>query len=153
MSQLDYPIHARVLSVQRNALYMLYNPYILRRLINNQLRLSDGADGYTMDDMFTDVRRSIWSEIVGPTNVNSFRRQLQLVHLNLVVTIYLGSSAIYPMDARSPAANDLEIIETTIKKNVGSSALDGITKAHFKEILRQIEAAKGAQRNFLGARF
>ncbi len=151
--QVDYPIHARVLSVQRYALSILYSPYILGRLVNNQLRYAAGADRYTMDNMFTDVRRSIWSEIVGPENINSFHRQQQLVHLNIIAGIYLGSSAIYPADARSLAANDLDVIETTVKKNVNSSALDNITKAHFKEVLRQIEAAKGAKRTFLGARF
>ena len=153
VAQLDYPIHARVLSVQRYALSILYSPYILGRLVNNQLRYAAGADRYTMDNMFTDVRRSIWSEIVGPENVNSFRRQQQLVHLNIITGIYLGSSVIYPADARSLAANDLDVIETTVKKNVNSSAFDNITKVHFKEVLRQIEAAKGARRTFLGAKF
>lgn len=153
VSQIDYPIHAYVLRVQRLAVSSLYSPYVLGRLQNNQLRYAEGAERYTMYDMFTDTRRAIWGEITGPSNVNSFRRQLQLVHLNRIVSIYLGSSAIYPIDARSLAADDLDILKNAIRKTVNSTAVNNITRTHFKEVLRQIDAATGARRNFLGARF
>jgi len=148
MAQIDYPIHARVLSVQNIALNMLYSPYVLGRLVNNQERYEEGQERYTMYDMFTDVRRAIWSEVVAPENVNSFRRQLQLLHLNRIIGIYLSSSPSYPCDARTLAANDLDILEGTIKKAVNSSAINGMIRAHFKEVLRQISAAKGAKRDF-----
>ncbi len=152
-SRVDYPIHSRVLRVQRTALYMLYSPYILERLLNNQLRLENDADKYTMVNLFDDTRRSIWTEIVSTGNVNSFRRQLQLAHLNLIVSIFLGSSAIYPFDARALASNDLDVIESAIKKIQNSPASDSMTKAHYKEVVRQIAAARGAKREFIGARF
>ncbi len=153
VSQVDFPIHSYVLAVQNNALNMLYSPYILGRLVNNELRYPDGAEHYTLNNMFNDTRRAIWGEIIAPSNVNSFRRQLQLAHLNKVVSIYLGSSASYPIDARSMAANDLDVISRTIKKNIGASTLNETTRIHFKEVLRQIDAAKGAERTFIGARF
>lgn len=148
MAQIDYPIHSYVLSVQNVALYMLYSSYILGRLVNNQERYEDDQERYTMYDVFTDVRKAIWSEIVAPENVNSFRRQLQLLHLYRIIGIYLSSSASYPFDARTLAANDLDILEKAAQKAVGSSVIDGMTRAHFKEVLRQISAAKGAKRDF-----
>jgi hypothetical protein len=148
MPQIDYPIHAYALNVQNSALYMLYSPYILGRLVNNQERYAEGQERYTIYDMFTDVRRAIWSEVVGPKNVNSFRRQLQLLHLNKIIGIYLSSSYAYPFDARILAANDLDILEDAVKKALKSSAINGMTRAHFKEVLRQIAAAKGAKRSF-----
>ncbi len=148
VAQIDYPLHARVLSVHNLALRMLYSPYVLGRLINNQERYKEGQERYTMYDMFMDVRRAIWSEIVTPENVNSFRRQLQLLHLNKVIAIYLSNPSSYPSDARTLASNDLDILEGAIKKAVSSSAIDGMTRAHFKEVLRQVSAAKGAKREF-----
>jgi len=134
--------------VQNRALGMLYSYHILNRLVDNQERYEDGQERYTIYDMFTDVRRAIWSEIVAPENVNSFRRQLQLRHLNRIIEIYLSSSYKYPFDARTLAANDLDVLESAVKKAVASSAIDGMTRAHFKEVLRQISAAKGAKRDF-----
>jgi len=148
MAQIDFPLHAAVLGVQNLALSMLYSYHILNRLVDNQERYEDGQERYTIYDMFTDVRRAIWSEIVAPENVNSFRRQLQLRHLNRIIEIYLSSSYKYPFDARTLAANDLDVLESAVKKAVASSAIDGMTRAHFKEVLRQISAAKGAKRDF-----
>ncbi len=152
-TQLDYPIHNIVLYVQNNAIWTLYNTRVLARLRDNQLRLKPGEEGYTMTDMFTDTRRAIWGEIVGPKNVNSWRRQLQMSHLTRLLGIFLGSAANYPYDARALAGNDLDIIEGAIKNGVNSSAINVVTKAHFKEVLRQINAAKGADREFLGSTF
>lgn len=146
--QVDYPIHQMALLIQNQSLMNLYGPYILGRLLNNQERVKQGEDRYTMYDMFRDVRQSIWSEITGPSNVNSFRRQLQLSHLNRLISIYLSSTAIYPHDALTLAANDLDILLAAAKKAVNSTAINSMTKAHYKEVIRQIEAAQGSKRNY-----
>lgn len=145
---IDYPIHQIVLRIQNISLMNLYGPYILGRLLNNQERVPEGTDTYTMYEMFRDVRRSIWSEVVKPSNVNSFRRQLQLSHLNRLIAIYLSNTAAFPHDALTLAANDLDILQAAAKKAIKSSSINAMTKAHFKEVLRQIDAAKGSKRNY-----
>lgn len=149
-SMIDYPIHERVLSVQRIALSNLYNPVMLGRMRNNLERYNTAEDVYTMYDMFTEVRRAIWGEITGPANINSYRRQLQLAHLQQIIDIYLSPEAQYPNDARTLAANDLDVLEGAASRAVGSSAINGMTRAHLKEVLRQIKAAKDADREFTG---
>ena len=146
--QVDYPIHATVLRIQNLALNRLYSPYILRRLIDNLERYQPGEKPYTMYEMFGDIRRAIWGELDKPENVNSFRRQLQIVHLNRLIQIYLSGMYTFPADARTLAANDLNTLESRIKQAVKSSAIDNMTRAHLKEVLRQIEAAKGARKNY-----
>ncbi len=148
VAQVDFPIHAAALGAQDLALGMLYSPHILNRLVDNQERYENGQERYTIYDMFTDVRRAIWTEIIAPENVNSFRRQLQLHHLKKIIGIYLSSSYGYPFDARTLAANDLDIVEEAAQKAAKSPAIDGMTRAHFKEVLRQISAAKGAKHDF-----
>ena len=146
--QVDYPIHQMALAAQNAVISRMYSPYILGRLLNNLERYKPGDDRYTMQDMFTDMRKMIWSELDGPTNVNSFRRQLQLSHLNQLMGIYLGSTMVYPHDAITLAANDIDILESGAKRAVASSAVNDMTKAHYKEVLRQIAAAKSASRDF-----
>ncbi len=147
-SPLDYPWHQRVLNIQAASLATLYNPRTLGRLINNMERYKAGEEMYTMYDLFTDVRKAIWGEVVNASNVNSYRRQLQLAHLQRITNIYLSGPVIYPSDARTLAANDLDVIESAARKAMDSKSINSMTWAHFKEIVRQIEAAKNAQKTY-----
>jgi len=149
-SPLAYQWHERVLAVQAPAVDGLYIPRTLLRLLNNLARVPDGEPKYTMYDLFTDVRRAIWSEIFVPSNVNSIRRQLQMYHLRRLIIIYLSNASVYPSDALTLAANDLDILEQAARSAANSTAIDGMTTAHFKEVIRQIEAARGAKRDYIG---
>ncbi|HUV29510.1 MAG TPA: zinc-dependent metalloprotease [Acidobacteriota bacterium] len=146
--QVDFPWHQTVLAVQSLALRNLYSSYVLGRLMNNQERLAEGEEKYTMYDMFTDVRQAIWQEVEQPANVNSYRRPLQLAHLSQLVGLYLSKTGAFPSDAVTLAANDLDVLERAARQAVASSSVGGMTAAHFKEVLRQIESAKKAQREF-----
>ena len=136
------------MSIQNTALNILYNPRTLGRLVNNLDRYKKGEERYTMHDMFRDTRRAIWGEITGPSNVNSHRRQLQLAHLTRIARIYLSGSFMYPADARTLVANDLDILESAAKKAANSAAINDMSKAHFKEVLRQIKAAKNSEKEY-----
>ena len=138
-----------VLYTQVTALNKLYSHYTLGRLLNNQVRYREGEDRYDMFEMFQSVRRSIWSEIVKPESVNSFRRQLQLAHLNIIIHIYLSQASKFPADALTLAANDMDILYNAARQAVNSSAVDSMTRAHFGEVMRQIESARNAQKTFL----
>lgn len=155
IAQLDYPIHQAVLNIQNAALTKLYSPLTLNRLLNNLERVSDGEEKYTMYDLFGDVRKSIWSELDGTKSLNSFRRQLQLSHLNQLITISMSSprffasnAAVHSADAISLASNDLDIIRGSASRAASSSAVDGMTQAHYREVIRQIDAARSASREF-----
>ncbi|MDZ4722630.1 MAG: zinc-dependent metalloprotease [candidate division Zixibacteria bacterium] len=148
VQQVDYPLHQQVLSVQNSALNKLYHPLTLGRLLNNTERVKSGDDMYTMYEMFSDVRKAIWSEAENNRNVNSFRRQLQLSNLNQLIGIYLSTPAQYPSDARTLAGNDLDAIKASATRSAGSTAVDGMSQAHFKEVVRQINAAQQASREY-----
>ncbi len=147
---LAYQWHERVLNIQRGAVNNLYTPRTLSRLLNNLSRVPDNQAKYTMHDLFTEVRRSIWSEIVAPNNVGSLRRQLQLYHLRRIVAIYLNNASVYPADALTLAANDLDILKSAAQNAVRSDTINDMTGAHYKEVIRQIDAAHSANRNYFG---
>ncbi|MCD6250001.1 MAG: zinc-dependent metalloprotease [candidate division Zixibacteria bacterium] len=147
-SPIAYQWHERVLNIQRRAVNTLYIPRTLARLLNNLSRVPDDQPKYTMHDLFTEVRRSIWSEIVAPNNVSSLRRQLQMFHLRRIIYIYLSNASVYPSDALTLAANDLEILKNAAQNAIRSKAINEMTRAHFKEVLRQINAALSADRNY-----
>jgi len=145
-----YQWHERVLNIQQRAINALYIPRTVARLLNNLSRVPDDQPKYTMHDLFTELRRSIWSEIVAPNNVSSLRRQLQLYHLRRIIFIYLSNASVYPSDALTLAANDLDILKNAAQNAVRSNAINEMTRAHFKEVLRQIDAAHSADRNYFG---
>ncbi|MCH9025337.1 MAG: hypothetical protein IH931_08390, partial [candidate division Zixibacteria bacterium] len=45
-------------------------------------------------------------------------------------------------------ANDLDVLESAAKKAVNSAAINDMSKAHFKEVLRQIKAAKNSEKEY-----
>ena len=71
-----------------------------------------------------------------------------MVHLSRLVQIYLSGMYTFPADARTLAASDLNTLESKIKQALKSTAIDNMTRAHLKEVQRQIEAAKGAKKNY-----
>lgn len=146
--QLDYPFLQAVIRVQSAAIQKLYDPMTIGRLLNNLNRVPAGTDRYQINDMFGDVRKAIWGEAVNATSVNVYRRQLQLVHLNRLIDVYLSSPAVYPSDARTLAANDLNIILNAASRASNAPGVDEMSQAHFKEVARQIQAAQKAQREF-----
>lgn len=147
-SPIEYPWHQSVMAVQNFALFSLYSPRTIGRLLNNEGRYKKGDDRYTMYDLFTETRRAVWGEMTSPANVNSYRRQLQLAHLNRVVSIYLSGPAIYPSDALTLAANDLDVLESAARTASNSTTVNEMSRAHFKEVGRQIAAAKKAGREY-----
>lgn len=150
LSQMDYPYHQIVLRVQRTAIDRLYAPLVLGRLVNNRQLYEAGEDVYAIDEMFHDVRQTIWGEMLRPANTNSFRRQLQMAHLNTIIAIYLARSGVFPYDAYALAAGELQNLADAAKRAIASSKVDNMSRVHFSEVLRQIEAAQGAQRDFSG---
>jgi len=148
VAQLDYPIHQQALRVQTAAIDRLYGPFIIGRLLNNAVKYASGEDRYLMVDMFADMRKGIWAEALSPKSVNSFRRQLQLAHLEKLIGVYLSAPATYPSDARTLAANDLNLLETACTRTAATPGVDAMSQAHFKEVVRQIQAAQGAQREY-----
>jgi hypothetical protein len=144
---IDYPIHSLVLSIQETALSRLYAPVLLSRLQDNIQRFKPGEQPYTMHELFGDVRRSIWGDGM-PANTNTFGRQLQMGHLARLINIYLSPTLEYPPDARTLAANDLDMIESVAQRAGASSSLDDMTRAHFKDVTRQIQAARNARMDY-----
>ncbi|MCD6163505.1 MAG: zinc-dependent metalloprotease [candidate division Zixibacteria bacterium] len=150
IKRLDYPIHDRVFSCQKIAIDRLYNPIALSRLQDIVLHYEKGQEIYTMTDMFTDLRRAVWSpEIVSGKNINSFRRRLQRYHLDKAIGMVLQKQAGIPEDARTLARNDLKILQRAIAKAITVPTLDIITKAHLEESKARIDAAlkAGIDRN------
>jgi hypothetical protein len=154
---IDYPIYSRVLAIQRIALNQCFSPTILSRLQHQELQSDPGGKPLKMEEVFSTLTESIWSELSG--NVTSFstiRRNLQREHLRRLMTMvvgarrspledmygyvfFIGSSSV-PADAKSLARLHLTDLGKRIERllETKSGALDDTSRAHLVECKQRI---------------
>jgi len=150
MQRIDYPIHSVIFSIQTNPLNRLYDPTLLNRMLDNELRFKKGEKPFTMAEMFEGVREAIWLELDTQTDINSFRRGLQRAHLAKLIGLVIKPVGNVPEDASTLARADLIKLKEKIDNALSGEKLDAYTKAHLDETRSRIEAALKAsiQRQF-----
>ena len=150
MQRLDYPIHSRILGIQRGPLSALYHPLLLGRL--QDMEFWAGGDAFGMPELFDGLREAIWAELESGGNINSFRRNLQRMHLDHVVAWVVKPPRDAPSDASSLARADLVSLTTAIRNVLSDTGLDRQTRAHLEESVTRIDAAlkAGVQRHLGG---
>jgi hypothetical protein len=154
-SSVDFPVHERVLRIQRIVLNQLLDPGVLGRIQNNALKTDGDDQPLTVAEVFRSLTEGIWGEhpVKGAGDVKRqvkstvMRRNLQREHLkklsNLVLgsnhngggfIIFFGSSATVPPDARSLARMHLREIQGRINGALNEkNAVDETTRAHLEE--------------------
>lgn len=141
--RIDYPIHEIVLGLQAEPLHRFYNPVLLQRLLDLELRY-ETEDTFTMAELFQTLRQAIWSELDTGSNINSFRRNLQRQHLKKVIGVVINMAQDAPEDARSLARVDLQAITTGSEAARAQPGLDAYTQAHLQETQARAQAALDA---------
>ncbi len=144
LDRVDYPVHEVALSLQTSALYQLYNPILLERLVDFPLHYPSMEDAFTIDELFAELRSAIWSEVYQAGNIDSFRRNLQRVHLSILTDMVLYPYGI-PEDAVTLARADLNDLSRAISVALANAELDRITRAHLEETLSRMRAVLTAQ--------
>ncbi|MAJ45076.1 MAG: hypothetical protein CMF96_10085 [Candidatus Marinimicrobia bacterium] len=144
-SRIDFPIRGMVQYLQSNVLFSLYAPLRMQRMLDNELKFKNNKDKFTLSEMFEILRSDVWKEVEKRENVNSYRRELQRVHLKMLIHMAIKSNNQFPRDAISLARADLDYLQKRISRLTKLQTLDSYTKAHMAESLSQIEAALSAQ--------
>lgn len=139
-SLIDFPIHRIIGVIQEYPLIRLFNPIVMQRIIDNELRSPRGETPFTLAEMFESLRNGIWEELQGQTSINSFRRNLQRAHLQHLVALVLGSSMTAPGDAKTLARRDLEFLKDKITTVLATGTFDEMSRAHLNEVKAKIES-------------
>ena len=148
MDRLDYPIHTVIKRIQSNALYSVFHPRRILRLQDNELRTLDN-NPFTMVELFNTVNTMIWEELNNGENINSYRRELQDSHIDLLKVIVLDIYDItsFPNDAKILARSNLKTTLKNIYFTLGNSNLDDYTTAHLENAAENIESILVAKIN------
>ncbi len=152
-----WPVHDRILSMQASALTSLMNATVLRRVYDNEFRVPENEDAFTLPELLDSVTNEIWSELTKKVErkystrqpmISSLRRNLQREHLERLIDLTLpknGNSAAYKAISNLCMMQLTELkekIATSLKDNADS--LDPYTKAHLREAEQRISKALDA---------
>jgi hypothetical protein len=141
----------RLASAQERTLgSILGNGKLLRML---ELQASGAADVYTVPELFDDVERIIFRELVQRTPVDYYRRNLQRVFIQELIDkseppqmsggdffffFFGGGGNAYDTDIRALSRARLSSILSKLK---GAKVGDAITQAHYNDLALQIQRA------------
>ena len=143
----DYPVHARVLALQKGVLDRLLHPIVLGRVLDAEVK---DPDPFTISMLFSGLQDSIWEETKGTgaaLNINSYRRALQRDHLSRMSGMVLRAQPDLPEDARTMARLSLTGLRTQIRGALARPAvkMPVETKAHLQESLARIDEVLSAK--------
>ena len=80
----------------------------------------------------------LWVEIENDQNVNSFRRNIQSEHIDILISIMLNKNKKFSSDATSLARNNLNKLYKKIEEIPNNNHLDEYTFSHYKDIGNKI---------------
>jgi hypothetical protein len=152
MSGVEFPIHERILSIQRVVLGHVLDGATLRRIQNCALEVDKDDKPLTIAEVFRSLTDAIWNgplaegkEDKKALSSSIVRRNLQREYLKDLSQLVLGKSAV-PADARSLARLHLRDISKRIDKLLGDKqvSLEDTTRAHLEECQERIGKVLGA---------
>jgi hypothetical protein len=149
----EYPVHERILAIQRVVLDHTFDAGVLSRIQNNSLKHEDSKVPHLkLAEVFRSLTDGIWQDPVNGAGGNKkgvelsiVRRNLQREHLKNLTQLVLASGGA-PADARSLARLHLKDIGKRIDKLVGGANLviDDTSRAHLDESRERIKKALDA---------
>ena len=141
LDRVDYPIHTIVQKIQLYTLYSIFHPRRLSRIHDNELKHDNT---FMMHEMFEQIENVIWQELELKENINSYKRELQKIQINLY-SLIIYSNFGFPSDAVSLARQSLKNILKDIYLNLNNSNLDTYTISHLEYASEMIEIILSAE--------
>ncbi|MBN1326838.1 MAG: zinc-dependent metalloprotease, partial [Candidatus Cloacimonetes bacterium] len=136
--RIDYPVHQQIKYIQEIVFSHLYDPLVLQRLQDNELRMSDQNESFGLGDLFPRIRQAVWDDHQDVNQNSSLRRQLHDLHLTYLTDIALQKNKAIPREATALARYDLLEIRKICEKSLEESD-SPVQKAHLLDIINRIE--------------
>jgi hypothetical protein len=142
----DFPIRDQFASIQRSALNRLFNPTVLKRIVNNEFKVGDESRALTLPYLFHSVGGTVWSELDAHKNIGTLHRQLQRSYVDTMAAMILNTSNPAPDDAKLLAWGELKRLKGRIASAQRTEhGVDEYTKIHLAESLMRIDRALDAR--------
>jgi hypothetical protein len=162
--QVEFNIHDFVAGAQYECLLTLMNPFSIGRIHDNQVKFPGGGEIYTLSEHLGTLTDAIWAELGDAERrgtdarpfINSFRRNLQRMHLDMLMNLVLTDpDGTVPADANALARRNIEKLSRRIGKLVDADRrdaedregvrLDETTFAHLADVKKRVDKALEAE--------
>jgi hypothetical protein len=162
MTDVSYPLHERILAIQRMALSLLLSPDRLEQVQDEEAELGQDEDALTLPELLNTLTTAVFSEIapakgapggtasaMEPTlrkpAISSVRRNLQRAYLANLVNIAIRTRyGMAPQVTRALACEQLKAIDANIANAFNTRKFDPYTEAHLEESRSRIHKALDA---------
>jgi len=120
-------------NIQDNTLNRLFGTSTLTKLI--QAEAAQGSQAYTITELFSDLRKGIWSELASKKKIDVYRRNLQKSYVNILGNII-----------NPPKAQESTIVinfggTPRPQLNADKSDIKSVVRAHLVSLRNEIKAA------------
>jgi len=133
----DYPIHSVIKRMQMYPLYSLYHPRRLARVKDNEIK-NNTTDIFRMEELFSKVNDIIWQELNLKENINSYKRELQVMHIIMLSNMIYKTDSM-PADAVALGRSSLNLILKDIYFALSNNNNNFYTKSHLEYCSNLIE--------------
>jgi len=157
----SYPVHDRILAIQRSCVMMLLNPDTLERVEDQALKVGGKDQALDLPELFGTLSAAIFAEWRGPaagekvetsTNggkqgISSLRRNLQRSYLGDLIRIAVQGRSMGPQITRALAWTELRGLKAGLDvalREGSRERWDASTLAHMEESRARIEKALAA---------
>ena len=137
----DFSLRSRVLALQTAVLTQLMSDTVLARLLDSEIKVNAGDQALTLNELFTALRGSIWSELKTGGSIPGPRRDLQREHLRRIATVLTRPSATTPADATAQFREEAKQLSAQLKAAAASGNRDSATRAHLLESAGTLDEA------------
>ncbi len=128
--------------IQESTLTSIFNTDRLFRLSEST---HSNQENYSIDELFSDLKNNIWSELKNRKNIDSYRRSLQKTHLEKMIGLINNFN-----NTQTPEYKKSDIISITrahlllLKDDIKNTlilypSIDKISKYHLQDALNRIE--------------
>ena len=112
---------------------------------DNEIRFGNDANKFTLSELFQTTSTMMWKELEYNGDVNSFRRNLQKEHLQILIYIMLNKNGQFPNDAIALSRENLSKLVAKLHFSINNDPLDQSTYSHYLECINKIESANQAK--------
>ncbi len=141
----------RIRSVQERYLNTILSLGKMQRMIENEAL--NGNQAYKLTDMMRDMRNGIWTELSSGRTIDTYRRNLQRVHIDRLAYLmtakdqskrrgsaYFKSTAVKTnqSDIRAVARAQLNTIQRSARNAVGRTG-DYMSRIHLQDVVERVD--------------
>ena len=137
----DFSLRGRVLALQTGVLNQLLSDAVLARMLDSEAKVSQPGEALTLNELFSALRASIWSELKTGGSIPGPRRDLQREHLRRIATVLTRPSPGTPADAVALFRAEAKQLSAQIRAAGNTGNRDAVTRAHLVESAGTLDEA------------